>query len=169
MEQKKLTCFFSRDTSGVCDSNIPSSSKLLFEENSTSDVPMPISESNSAIVNNIESDAPQNDKEDGSQCEWPNVWSEDMWRRKLQAFPWLDCQNGKLGCKVCREVTKLGAFKKERISVSNEWRSYTVTFNGSNRSAQLKSLRKKIILHKQSNAHNIAQNILNTSKKKTIN
>ncbi|KAK9745505.1 hypothetical protein QE152_g6843 [Popillia japonica] len=76
---------------------------------------------------------------------WPSIWSSDMWERKREAFPWLDCKNG--------------AFKKERTSISKEWSTFTITFSESNKSAQLTSLRKKIFLHEQSAGHLTAETI----------
>jgi hypothetical protein len=99
---------------------------------------------------------------------WPSIWSQDMWERKKEAFPWLDCKNGLLGCTLCSQVSHLGAFKKERVSVSKEWCAYTVNFNGSNKSAQLTSLRKKIFLHKQSAVHLTAETISAKAEKETI-
>lgn len=104
----------------------------------------------------------------GVKCDWPDVWTMDMWGKKKVSYPWIDCRNGMLGCKICSDLSSLGAFKTERISLSNEWRSYGIKSNGSNRDAQLKSLRKKIIEHKQSQAHLAAQRIIDTSKKQSI-
>ena len=68
-----------------------------------------------------------------------------MWEHKKNAFPWLDCIIGKLGCNVCKEVAQLGTFKKERMSISKEWRLFLITFNGSSKTSQLTSLRKKYL------------------------
>lgn len=111
---------------------------------------------------------PKEPERQGIKCDWPDVWTTDMWGKKKEAYPWIDCRDGKLGCKICSDLSSLGAFKAERISLSNEWRSYTIKSNGSNRDAQLKSLRKKIIEHKQSQAHLAAQRIVETSKKQSI-
>lgn len=102
-------------------------------------------------------------KDTQNQTQWPSIWTQEMWERKKAAFPWIDCKEGKLGCKICFEVIRLGAFKKEHVSLSREWRSYQVTCYGSNRTDQLKSLRKKISDHRQSKAHGSAQSILNSS------
>lgn len=88
--------------------------------------------------------------------------------KKKETFPWLDCKSGKLGCKICRDVSHLGAFKKERIHISKEWLSYCVTYYGSSRTTQLTSLRKKISDHKQSTAHLTAENIMSEAKTQTL-
>lgn len=94
-----------------------------------------------------------------NKSEWPSIWTIDMWERKKEAFPWLGCKNGSLGCTLCSNVSHLGAFKKERTSIFKEWCTFAITFNGSSKSAQLTSLRKKIFLHKQSSAHLTAQSV----------
>lgn len=114
-------------------------------------------------------DEPRTSKDKQSQTQWPAIWTEDMWDRKKAAFPWIDSKEGKLGCKICFEVNNLGAFKKEHVSLSREWRSYQVSCYGSNRTNQLKSLRKKIVEHKQSKAHKTAQTIVDTSNKTPMN
>ncbi|KAK9680036.1 hypothetical protein QE152_g39474 [Popillia japonica] len=101
-------------------------------------------------------------------CKNGSIWSSDMWGRKKEAFPWLDCKNGSLGYVLCSNVSHLGAFKKERTSISKEWSAFTITFSGSNKSAQLTSLRKKIFLHKQSAGHLTAETISAKADKETI-
>ncbi|KAJ8884226.1 hypothetical protein PR048_016083 [Dryococelus australis] len=98
------------------------------------------------------------------QSRWPSVRTEEMWNRKRDAFPWIDCKNGKLGCKLSSEVSCLGTFKKERIAISKEWHSYNVTYNGSSRATHLTSLRKKIFEYKQSTAHTTAEKIIAKGK-----
>ncbi|GBM05312.1 hypothetical protein AVEN_46856-1 [Araneus ventricosus] len=79
-----------------------------------------------------------------SKSKWPCIWIREMCDRKKDAFPWLDCQNGKLGCTICKKISHLGAFTKERIgSTSKEWFSFTVSFHGSTKSSQLAHFFKK--------------------------
>lgn len=96
------------------------------------------------------------------------VWTEEMWARKKEAYPWIDSKDGKLGCKVCSSVTDLSVFKTQGSRIGDEWRSYTVTHSGKHKSAMLTSLRKKIIKHKQSNGHIAAQRIQCDAKKETL-
>lgn len=107
-------------------------------------------------------------KEEIADCKWPIIWTQEMWERKKEAFPWLDCKDGKLGCSTCNHVSHLGAFKTERSSISNEWRSYLITFNGKTKTAQLTSLRKKIFDHKSSSSHKAAEKIVEVAKLETI-
>ncbi|KAJ8882971.1 hypothetical protein PR048_014810 [Dryococelus australis] len=63
------------------------------------------------------------------QSRRPSVWTEVMWNNKRDALPWIDCKNGRLGCKLCSEVSCRSSFKNERIAISKEWHSYNVTYN----------------------------------------
>lgn len=121
--------------------------------------------------NNIEStDSLPSESEPflSSGNEWPSVWTLEMWQQKKEAFPWLDCKEGKLGCSICKNISNLGAFKTERSSISNEWRSYSITFNGKTKTAQLTSLRKKIFDHKSSSSHKAAEKIAEVARSETI-
>jgi len=39
-----------------------------------------------------------------SNCEWPPIWSEDVWFEKKKSYPFLVCKDGKIGCEVCQNV-----------------------------------------------------------------
>ncbi|XP_050516420.1 E3 SUMO-protein ligase KIAA1586-like [Diabrotica virgifera virgifera] len=121
-------------------------------------------ESNSSVS----SSSNMHEHDEQNKSEWPSIWTIDMWERKKEAFPWLGCKNGSLGCTLCSTVSHLGAFKKERTSISKEWCTFAITFNGSSKSAQLTSLRKKIFLHKQSSAHLTAESITAKANEETI-
>lgn len=163
-------------TSEQKTNNIPSSSYneselLLLPSSSMSELEM---ETDLPSQSDDESEIPTVSKADEidynyNNSKWPSIWTREMWDHKKDAFPWLDCQNGKLGCTLCKQVSHLGAFKKERLALtSKEWCSFTVTFNGSTKSAQLTSLRKKIFKHKQSTSHMTAETISAKAKSETI-
>lgn len=78
-----------------------------------------------------------------SSSPFPDIWTEEMWRRKQDAYPWIDCKAGKLGCKVCTSISDLSVFKTQGSRLADEWRSYTVTYSGKDKSGMLTSLRKK--------------------------
>jgi len=103
-----------------------------------------------------------------SSSPFPDIWTEEMWRRKQDAYPWIDCKAGKLGCKVCTSISDLSVFKTQGSRLADEWRSYTVTYSGKDKSGMLTSLRKKIIKHKESNGHTTAQRIQENAKKETL-
>ncbi|XP_064421760.1 E3 SUMO-protein ligase KIAA1586-like [Latimeria chalumnae] len=97
-----------------------------------------------------------------------DVWTEEMWKRKKETYPWIDYKDEKLGCKVCANIGSLSLFTSMGLRLSNEWRLYKVSYNGSNRSARLKSLRKKIVEHKLSKDHITAQSIAEKANKDTF-
>ncbi|XP_058841147.1 E3 SUMO-protein ligase KIAA1586-like [Acipenser ruthenus] len=91
---------------------------------------------------------------------WPNIWSSEVWEEKKQLYTFLDCADGNLGCRVCRRVSALSVLKSQGVSLSSEWKNYSVGYNGKTREQQLRSLRKKIAEHKKSSAHNKATALL---------
>ncbi|KAK0147671.1 E3 SUMO-protein ligase KIAA1586 [Merluccius polli] len=95
-----------------------------------------------------------------------HVWSEEMWATKKQIYPWIDSKDGKLGCKVCCSNTDLSVFKIH--GSRDEWRAYSVSPCGVERSKMLTSLRKKIMKHQKSYGHMTAQRILDNAKKETL-
>lgn len=150
-KQKTLTSFFKIGTTEP--KNAPHSSSGLENEGGP---------------NNKSTDFLQSEPFLSSENDWPSVWTREMWERKKEAFPWLDCREGKLGCSICKNISNLGAFKTERSSISNEWRCYLITFNGKTKTAQLTSLRKKIFDHKSSSSHKAAEKIAEVAKSETI-
>ncbi|XP_008182397.1 zinc finger BED domain-containing protein 1-like [Acyrthosiphon pisum] len=61
------------------------------------------------------------------------VWSESQWIEFKEKYPWIVSADGKLGCNICSSITCLGASKKERLRISNEWnhlkRKHPLTLN----------------------------------------
>ena len=98
------------------------------------------------------------------ETEYPSVWSEDQWLSHKMKNAWLDCRAGKLGCLECSNVKNLQTYKTQGLSLSTEWMQYAVTFNGSNREQQLRSLRTKISAHCASIAHTKAVEISGQAK-----
>ena len=90
---------------------------------------------------------------------WPDIWSSDNWTSKKQLYPWLYYKNGKLGCSICKHASSLSVHKRQGVHIAIEWAEGIVKYNGLTRDSKLKSLRKKIIIHKNSKAHISAQEI----------
>lgn len=65
-----------------------------------------------------------------TSLKWPSVYNQEMWEWKKEVFPWIESKEGTLGCGVYEHISHLGAFKTQHSSISNEWCSYLVTFNG---------------------------------------
>jgi len=51
---------------------------------------------------------------------WTSVWSEQMFNEKLEKYPFLMANNGRLGCMSCRAVTNLQAFSSQGFHLSAE-------------------------------------------------
>ena len=96
--------------------------------------------------------------------QWPDVWSSDIWMSKKKLYPWLYYRNGHLGCSICKLVSSLSVHKIQGVHIAIEWAEGTVNYYGITRESKLKSLRKKIILHRDSKAHISAQEISQTSE-----
>jgi hypothetical protein len=99
--------------------------------------------------------------------DFPDVWSASQWNEKKKTYPWLECRNGKLGCTVC-EKAQLSIHRQKGVSLATEWKTYGVSYNGSSRKSQMKSLRNKILKHKESAAHITAVEICAKSEQKAI-
>lgn len=170
-KQKTIVSYFS--VPNKSDTNpVPATSNPKTDMLTKSDHPVPeLNETYEEVQADADDQSrpkSKNNDNDIQTTQWPEIWSEEMWERKKTAFPWIDSKEGKLGCKICSNVGSLGAYKKEHVALSHEWRSYKVCFYGSNRPNQLKSLRKKIIEHKQSKAHQTAQTIVDKSNKNSM-
>lgn len=99
MKQKTLTSFFNSENKRSSTSNDePTTSSFTPQDENEARVK--VSSTSQDLVTGKPIDS------------WPSIWTQEMWERKKGAFPWLDCCNGKLGCKICKEVVQLGAFKQ---------------------------------------------------------
>ena len=105
---------------------------------------------------------------DEQQC-WPSVWTEKVWQEKLNKYPFLVVNNGKLGCSSCRAVSSLQAFSGQGSHLSAEWTNCQIVANGKGRREQLTSLRKKIFEHSNSTAHISAETIGREKEKQKMN
>ena len=76
--------------------------------------------------------------------------------------------DGKVRCTPCRDVKNLGVRASRGVNISTQWADGNVTSNGSTRTVQLSSLRKKIREHRNSKAPLEAINILETAKKDVL-
>lgn len=163
-KQKTLTSFFGTPTTTKNSNDVDADSA-----HSSVIQMLPSSLNNGGeYANGIGSLPTSTPNSSNSTCSWPSIWTEDMWERKKAAFPWLDSIEGKLGCTTCKKVVHLVAFKKECASISKEWTANLISHNGSDKAAQLTSLRKKIFERKKSTSHEIAAGILKKSKEETM-
>lgn len=57
----------------------------------------------------------------------PTYLNQLQWHAKFKEHTWLSYKNGGFGCTVCISASgTLGAFKLERVRLSNEWCTFSV-------------------------------------------
>lgn len=81
-------------------------------------------------------------------------------------YPWLICNNGKIGCEYCKAIGELKTYKRQSAEISSE--CGLTHINGDTNSkvtTRLSMLKYKISKHNKYKAHNFASNF---SKTKTI-
>jgi hypothetical protein len=93
---------------------------------------------------------------------FPDVWTNEQWVCKKKEYPWLGSRNGKLGCLECE--SRYSCTGPSNLG-SLEWQTFSVSFYGADKKAKLKSLRKKILRHKDSANHINAIKTKERSKK----
>lgn len=77
------------------------------------------SDSNNECVDDLQSIL--SDESDIEQI-YPEYYSEDIWKKKLQENDWIYLKNQKLGCTICRKTAKFdGPNKTQGLKLSNEW------------------------------------------------
>ncbi|XP_008183248.1 E3 SUMO-protein ligase KIAA1586-like [Acyrthosiphon pisum] len=96
------------------------------------------------------------------------VWNESQWIEFKEKYPWIVSADGKLGCNICSSITCLGASKKDRLRISNEWSNGLIEASGKDRTSQLSNLRIKIKKHYESERHQLADKINKERKEKSI-
>ena len=88
-----------------------------------------------------------------THCDWPSVWSEDVWHKKKEQYKFLQCKDGSLGCATCRSVVSLQTLSGPGRTISEEWANCRIQPNGKGRAEQLRSLRKKLCEYIKSGSH----------------
>ena len=90
----------------------------------------------------------------------PDCWSDSQYQYFTTENSWLCVKNKQLRCTVCANVKSLNCYKTQGIGLAPEWIEGTVSCYGDTRAKQQLSLRKKISLHKESEAHKLAVRVL---------
>lgn len=103
-----------------------------------------------------------------STNEWPDCWTTSQKTNYQNKYEWLTAKGGKLGCVTCGKVGNLGVEKTAGARISREWSQININYNGTTRSQQLSSLRKKVYEHRESAGHKSASLILTQSKENRI-
>ena len=71
-------------------------------------------------------------------------------------------KDGKLGCSTCK---KAGSLKIQRVHLANEWINCQIKSTADDRNKKMSALRGKIKQHLESQAHDMAMGICETSKR----
>ena len=95
-----------------------------------------------------------------SQC-----WSHKQADYFQSTYPWLLLLRGKIGCKVCRNVSSIDMFRDHGMHLSKEWVNCQISADAEKSAAQ-KLLRNKILKHLNSKAHLTANKLLLESWKR---
>jgi len=101
---------------------------------------------------------------------WPDCWTSLQWDYFRITHTFLLCEGGKLGCRICQTVQTLGPNRSSEGSstkrnLAYEWVNVKIDGAGNTKSARQKSLREKVRLHGESDAHKDAEKILSTRSK----
>jgi Domain of unknown function (DUF4371) len=95
-----------------------------------------------------------------SDLRWPNIWNAGQVEQFKSTNEWLFAGNDSIGCGLCREAIAVGVHTVGGVSVSIPWAKGLVTYYGDGRAEQLRSLRKKICDHKNSETHQAIDKLL---------
>ena len=98
----------------------------------------------------------------------PLCWNQKTWLDKKSTYPWLICNNHKLGCRTCKQLSSLGVDATKNVHLSHEWKSMSVSACGKSKEKQLMSLQNKIRRHSRSKAHIKAEKIKLQASKEVI-
>ena len=137
--------------------------KFFCKKSKSVDVEADIQEQNATAIEVASSSSPTEGPNQQIKTACTDILTEEMWENKTKCYPWLECASGKIGCKICSNVSNLGAMEAEGLKVSKEWSTTSVTFSGHSRSAQLTSVRKKCLIHAKSQFHVNVVNILESA------
>jgi len=101
---------------------------------------------------------------------WPDCWTSLQWDYFRKTYTFLLCEGGKLGCRICQTVQTLGPNgssegSSTKRNLAYEWVNVKIDGAGNTKSARQKSLREKVRLHGESDAHKDAEKILSTHSK----
>jgi len=93
---------------------------------------------------------------EGAECKIPTTISEkppaclsvDRWQQWQDKWKWLFCKNEKIGCSICRDVSRLVDIGRG-VKIAVEWSECAVRV-GTTANNQVKKLRNKIYQHLES-------------------
>ena len=103
-----------------------------------------------------------------------------MYSKHKSSQPWLSCKDGFLGCILCAAVkntptmarameNQLERLKlKETVRIAPQWANFEITYSGSDREAQLTSLRKRLHDQEKTKAREVAGEINRLASQNTL-
>ena len=101
--------------------------------------------------------------------EFPDYWALDQINAFCEKSEWLIVENKKLGCRICKEVGKLGSDRsKQGMNIAPQWATISVSSSGESKKKSMISLGKKIFKHKNNSTHQVAMKILITAKENPL-
>ena len=103
-----------------------------------------------------------------SDNDQPSCWTLEQKLDFCGRYEWLCVRRKKLGCTVCRKVGTLGIEAKMGMKISKEWTDGEVSCYGDEKKKQQNSLRKKILLHKESAGHQTAVKIVTEAEREKL-
>ncbi|VVC32500.1 Hypothetical protein CINCED_3A015589 [Cinara cedri] len=115
----------------------------------------------------IQLDSVESSEADCQDSLWLSEWTSVQWTEKKEKFKGLYCTDGKIGCDICRKVSKLKT--PQKIEISQEW--VTCEIDGgtnTNKKTCLTVLKNKLKKHFESNAHKSAVQILDNKDKNML-
>lgn len=106
---KKLSDIFARPNDSAGSASEGTVDRLFSENNHirADDDAVGQSSEHSGILNCDSSSKSNCGTPSQDECSpWPNVWTRDQYLEFSSRNSWLDCRDGKLGCKICAEVAQ---------------------------------------------------------------
>lgn len=180
MGKRKINDYFNYHS----DSNIKKSASVEREPSNSKDVPIPtvteiptMVEHSSTFISTLptgSSEIEENIDETSTSSSLsenlPLCWSKQQGLDFLRKYPWLVIKEKKLGCRTCRDISQLGAFRTQGLIAPSDsnWSNINIASNGEGKFHQQKSLRKKICEHKLSKSHIAAEKIHDERDKEQI-
>lgn len=101
--------------------------------------------------------------EEESKNVGPQCWDTKQVKYFIDEYPWIFFNGYKLGCKICKNGF-LNVVKTKGVHFAKEWTEGEICAVGDDFKKQQSSLRKKISLHKSSQAHLNIERIIEKSK-----
>jgi hypothetical protein len=155
----------STDTSTPTAQPVQSSSSVSSATSTPTAQPVQSSSSVSSATS-TPTEQPRCDSDvNNNACDIPDCWTYDQLYYFKSENSWLSVTNKMLKCTVCGDAKSLGCSKKQGMKLAQEWVNGNISSYGDTRTKQQLSLRKKIVLHKNSDGHKCAESILSHASK----